>query len=289
MSSQCTIYEFSTGLIKRFEESQGKWISQGFTGKLENNNCPIPEKLQSAIFRRYFSVDESLAYYNSESEQLIVVLKTIDEYSVLAVGRRETDRAYRPFLAFRYFWLSTLNNTNIDGLGTLLLWWLQAGKPHFEFSGTPNEPQLPQCCTGIDLERDNFEGNSVREIKKIIFLDEQRIITSINIDSILINPNHEDHSLITQFIRNNSTSTIFFAQGLSDKIQEFTKVSTAPIIEIPEEIKSENQGEQRDLDSQESEREQDEKNENGAAQPPIIKIPEETKPEDQVVPLDFLV
>lgn len=131
MSSQCTIYEFSTGL-KKVQDSKGKWVSAGFT-TVEDNNYPIPEKLRRGICRRDFSVNESLAYHNSESEQLIVILKTIDEYSVLAVGTTVNDDRGRSFLAFRYFWLSTLNDTNIDGLGTLLLWWLQAENPIMNF------------------------------------------------------------------------------------------------------------------------------------------------------------
>lgn len=92
-------------------------------------------------------------------------------------------------------------------------------------------------------------------------------LDSINISCILINPNYKNPQLIREIIGEHSTSTIFFGQGLSDKVQEFATVSLSPtlpsisIIKIQEKTEPENQ---------EPEQEKPNKDPLTAVQPPVL-------------------
>jgi hypothetical protein len=127
------IHQFSTG-IKADRDSQGRWISRGFTGQYMNLTLPqIPETVQRSIRNKEFAVAEG-AY--SDDPAIVVRVVPGDEsesdWSVVATVTRGRDEYERPFSAYRYFLCEGAEN-----LWRLLEWMeSQSSVPVFE----PFEP-----------------------------------------------------------------------------------------------------------------------------------------------------
>jgi len=101
------IHQFSTG-IKADKDSQGRWISRGFTGRFMNLTLPqVPEAVQRSIRNKEFAVAEG-AYSDDPALVARVVLGdnsdgSVPGWSVVATVTRGRDEYERPFSAYRYF------------------------------------------------------------------------------------------------------------------------------------------------------------------------------------------
>ncbi|NJR73008.1 MAG: hypothetical protein HC773_03490 [Scytonema sp. CRU_2_7] len=160
------IYEFSRELID-ISQKNGKYVSGGFGSEVGRFHHPVPEKIKDAVNRGDFRINDNYPPHTKlqanmvfrhcdwnevegsnlinrellQQQEYALVAREIDEYSVLAVASGAIDDKNRPLVVYRYFWLSKPEE-NIDGIGVLLKWWLNAGKPKFEFLETHNSNEL---------------------------------------------------------------------------------------------------------------------------------------------------
>ncbi|MFB2920756.1 peptidoglycan-binding domain-containing protein [Aerosakkonema funiforme] len=162
------IEEFS----RKFYETQknGKFVSGGFDREVGLGNKIVPEKIQQAVNEGYFRINDS---YAPEGEEFALVAREIDEYSVLAVARSILEDGGRPVVAYRYFWLEKHQNEDIDGIGTLLIWWEKVGTPKFQFNWHPKQLEFycadTYSCDDV-LKAFNSEKQQPPKIDKIPFL-----------------------------------------------------------------------------------------------------------------------
>jgi len=150
MTSTCTIYEFSNELINtQYSQKYQRYVSGGYGREVGPSNHPVPNAIQNAVNKNLFRINDN---YPPEFGQIALIARDIDQYSVLAVATRESDDGNRPLVAYRYFWLDKSAGGNFDGIGTLLLWWLNNSKPQFEFKQTVAPKQLVEV-----LSREQFD------------------------------------------------------------------------------------------------------------------------------------
>lgn len=126
------IHEFRRG-FRNIHQKNGILVSGGYEKEVVSENYPVPEKIKKAVTKHCFRIHDS---YPPENGELALIARDIDEYSVLAVANSVPEDGTRPAIAYRYFWLE--KPKNIDGIGTLLLWWIKVGKPYFSFEKYEN-------------------------------------------------------------------------------------------------------------------------------------------------------
>ncbi|RUT00751.1 hypothetical protein DSM106972_071600 [Dulcicalothrix desertica PCC 7102] len=135
------IHEFSREFID-IREKDGKLVSGGFgASEIAHETHPVPDKIKQAVNRGDLRINDS---YPPLQQEFALLAKEIDEYAILAVATREHDDKNRPLIAYRYFWLEKPeNNSNddIDGIGTLILWWQDSKQPKFNFKNSNNHLQ----------------------------------------------------------------------------------------------------------------------------------------------------
>jgi hypothetical protein len=146
------IYEFSREFIN-ISQKDGKWVSGGFGSEIGLSNRPVPEKIQDIVKRGDFQINDN--YPPKENEYALIAWE-VDEYSVLTVATRLEDDKTRFFNAYRYFWLEKNASQDIDGIGTLLIWWRNAGEPKFDFQWNPSNSTLEYTATSYS-QRESYE------------------------------------------------------------------------------------------------------------------------------------
>ncbi|BAZ28855.1 hypothetical protein NIES4074_12900 [Cylindrospermum sp. NIES-4074] len=128
-NSDYYVHEFSRQLIDT-SKKDGRWVSGGFGKEVGESEFPIPEQIKQAVNQGEFRINDN--YPPADGEHALIA-KEIDDYSVLAVATREfDDKGNRNLVAYRYFWLKRIIK-DMDGVGTLLEWWINQGEPKFEF------------------------------------------------------------------------------------------------------------------------------------------------------------
>lgn len=137
------IHEFSRELID-ITQKDGKWVSGGFgASEIANVTHPVPDKIKEAVIRGDLRINDN---YPPKKQEFALLAKEIDEYAILAVATGESDDKNRPLIAYRYFWLEkpqqNNNNQDIDGIGTLILWWQESKQPKFNFQSNSNPNNL---------------------------------------------------------------------------------------------------------------------------------------------------
>ncbi|MCL1463932.1 peptidoglycan-binding domain-containing protein [Argonema galeatum] len=131
------IEEFSREFYET--EKDGKIVSGGYNNEVGLGTTTVPPKIKEAVDRGDFRILDS---YPPQGGKFALIGREIDKYSVLAVATSLREDGSRPGVCYRYFWLEKPQNENIDGIGTLLLWWEKVVKPKFEFNWQPNNPRL---------------------------------------------------------------------------------------------------------------------------------------------------
>lgn len=160
------VYEFSRGFINLVFKN-GKWISEGFASEIGISNCPVPPKIQDAVNRGEFRVNDN---YPPKENDYALIAREVDEYSVLVVVTRLEDNKTRFLNAYRYFWLEkpsqNIDAQNIDGIGTLLFWWFNSKTPKFDAQWNYNSTNLnyltkyytyEQCYQSYEQYKLNFQ------------------------------------------------------------------------------------------------------------------------------------
>jgi hypothetical protein len=140
LSGSLKIYEFSTGFINvQFSQTYRRWISEGVGEKIGQYNHPVPEKIKLAVNQDSFQINYQ--DYPQDNELSLIALD-IDEYSILAVATGEIDDKNRRLVAYRYFWAEK-SHPDVDGIGSLLLWWFTNSQPRFVMNEDYAKKQLP--------------------------------------------------------------------------------------------------------------------------------------------------
>ncbi|MEH1860058.1 MAG: caspase family protein [Nostoc sp.] len=125
------VYEFSDGLIP-VRNRQGEWVSGGFACNFSNINHVIPKKIQIAINNQYFLLNNN---YPPKENEVALIGFNLEEYHVIVIATGLRDDVSRPLVARRYFWLEN-SDKDIDGVGSLLIWWFASGQPQFKCDPT---------------------------------------------------------------------------------------------------------------------------------------------------------
>ncbi|MFB2968602.1 hypothetical protein ACE1CD_06495 [Aerosakkonema sp. BLCC-F183] len=140
------IYEFSRGFHRR--EIDGQWVSGGYAELIAQESYSVPEEIQRAVAQGYFKIKNG---YAPNPGDKALIAREFKEYSVLAVATRERDDKARYPTGYRYFWLiksqikainsisrepSDIENESrkLDGVRTLLEWWIENKKPCFQMN-----------------------------------------------------------------------------------------------------------------------------------------------------------
>ena len=132
------VHEFSRVFVN-VSFKDGKWVSGGYGDEVGKSNHPIPDPIKTAVEGGDFRIYDS---YPPKENDYALIGREIDKYSVLAVATTVQDYHNRYAVAYRYFWLEKTAFQDIDGVGTLLIWWLIEGKPKFDFQWNPNNSTL---------------------------------------------------------------------------------------------------------------------------------------------------
>jgi hypothetical protein len=143
---QVEIHEFSRGF--REVQINGEWVSGGFGNAIARSNYKsglideIPEPIRNTV--DYGNNHENLlgiptAYNPPEGAVSLIAREIDDQYSILAVAnKQDEDKGRTEIVGYRYFWLdkySKINrrNPNMDGVGTLLQWWLLSNNDSLQY------------------------------------------------------------------------------------------------------------------------------------------------------------
>jgi len=143
-----SIHQFSSGIINPTINQKGEWVSQGYESEIANESHPVPEEIEQAVNTtklggwRGFGIPDA---YPPKPGQIALIARDLGTYCVLAVANIQKDEGNRPFIAYRYFWLDKtqfsnhFNQQDCDGIGTLLLYWQQRGKPQYNIGELHNK------------------------------------------------------------------------------------------------------------------------------------------------------
>jgi hypothetical protein len=167
---QVEIQEFSRGFIKEVQIND-KWVSGGYGSAIARSNYrsglvdEIPEPIRSTVDHGY-NHENFLgipAAYNPPEGQVSLIAREINEqYSILAVAnKQDEDKGRSEIVGYRYFWLdkkSVINSShpNMDGVGTLLQWWLSNNTDSLRYVFDMN----PSSFRGEKLICDKYLINS---------------------------------------------------------------------------------------------------------------------------------
>ncbi|KYC35194.1 hypothetical protein WA1_08530 [Scytonema hofmannii PCC 7110] len=130
-NAEVEIYEFSRGFSEVLEN--GCWISGGFGNAIDRSNYDgeIPAPIQQYINnnQNIFGIPTGFA---PPKKEVALIARVIDaRYCVLAVANYlgKDNKGRDGIIGYRYFWLDRNSEINqhleLDGVGTLLNWWLQ--------------------------------------------------------------------------------------------------------------------------------------------------------------------
>ncbi|MGK7876137.1 MAG: hypothetical protein AB4426_23420 [Xenococcaceae cyanobacterium] len=193
MNSQnsISIYEFSRGFSNaHYSEQYQTWVSEEPTQSIDRENFPVPQPIQEAVENGDFAINDN---YPPESDEFALIARNIGKYSVLAVATGEIDAAGRPLVAYRYFWLErfqvrqeeTGEETELDGIGTLLGWWYRASQPRYhldENQNLPIERQKYPVNLYLTQEFDSYFPEVAGIFSQITYLPDARIAEKNNDD-----------------------------------------------------------------------------------------------------------
>lgn len=140
LSGDLKIHQFLTGFLDvKFSSVHRRWVTGGFGEKIGHYDHPVPEKIKLAVNKGYFHINDS---YPPLEDEVALIAIDIDEYSILAVATREIDDKNRLLVAYRYFWLEK-SHPDVDGIGSLVLWWFTNSQPRFIMNKNSPLAQLP--------------------------------------------------------------------------------------------------------------------------------------------------
>ncbi|MBD2183038.1 peptidoglycan-binding domain-containing protein [Aerosakkonema funiforme] len=217
--SSIQIYEFS----REFDETEkdGKTVSGGYKNEVGPGTRDVPPKIKEAVKRGDFRILDS--YEPQKGEFALIGREINDKYSVLAVATSLTEDGSRPGVCYRYFWLEKRQDEDIDGIGTLLIWWKKVGEPKFEFNWHKKN---------LDFYRANtYSRNDFYQKQSQYHSEVENTIDQINYSSYELKNNgkkisYEVWHCVALYFDKSSTFSISWAWNVKklDKNQIFTMI-----------------------------------------------------------------
>ncbi|MFN6460763.1 MAG: hypothetical protein RMZ41_002815 [Nostoc sp. DedVER02] len=167
MARKIEIYEFSRAFENvHYSDKYNSWVSGGYASEKINrfNKTPHPD-IRKAVTSGYFSLNDSYPPVNGE---VALIGCDLGIYSLLAVANGQIDDGNRPTIGYRYFWLEKeKDDTEIDGLGTILSWWLQSEKPQFDMEKARYQ-ETPEVSLTDVVTRETFKAEFEAAIANIV-------------------------------------------------------------------------------------------------------------------------
>ena len=131
-SSTFSIHQFSSGIINPQQNEKGTWVSGGYGKEIDKESFPVPAEIRKAVNTsskhgwRGFGIPDA---YPPPMGEFALIARELKNYYVLAVANQQQDNSYRPFIAYRYFWLKKEEHKgknyfhDFDGIATLFFHW----------------------------------------------------------------------------------------------------------------------------------------------------------------------
>lgn len=169
--TRCEIYEFSRKLLEpRWSRQHDRYVSTGFDREIGHENREVPREIVTAVYKHAFRINDN---YPPPEGEIALIAKEMGKYAVLAVATGLIDDSDRPLIGYRYFWLEKpADDERIDGIGTLLAWWIDRKSPCFQLqpsSSSKNTSQNADWLESKDYIRRYFTDsieNYFREISR---------------------------------------------------------------------------------------------------------------------------
>jgi hypothetical protein len=185
------VYEFSRAFdgIKKIDRYG--WVSGGYSPeKINRANRDVPKEIRQAVFANLFALNDN---YPPDEGKLALIAREIAGknqerqgvlYAVLAVANQQRDDGGRPTVGYRYFWLESDANSDLDGVFTLLYWWILRQNElmlYFDMqkasnSGTPQSMQTVGYFSDLSHHSEIQEkAEAVRAIPQLEYFGEDAV------------------------------------------------------------------------------------------------------------------
>ena len=129
------VHQFSRDFVDiTWSAKYQRKISRGYNKEIGNYDIAVPQKIRDAVTDNKFRINDSYPPY---LDNIALIGRQIDNYSILAVATSGIDDGNRPLVAYQYYWLEK-DRENEDGLGQLLEWWYQQNQPCNELTNISN-------------------------------------------------------------------------------------------------------------------------------------------------------
>ncbi|MEG3436422.1 hypothetical protein V0288_04760 [Pannus brasiliensis CCIBt3594] len=153
--TQCEIYEFSRKLLEpRWSRRHDRYVSTGFDREIGHENREVPHEIVNAVYNNAFRINDS---YPPPAGEIALMAREMGKYAVLAVATGLIDDSDRPLIGYRYFWLEKpADDEGVDGIGTLLAWWLDRKSPCFQLQPSSYYKNAFKNDSFVSLDRNNY-------------------------------------------------------------------------------------------------------------------------------------
>ncbi len=123
LNKQAKIYEFSRQFLEpKWSDVFNQYVTTGFDKEIGWESKKVPKDIVNVVHNHLLRINDN---YPPGENDIALIARELKKYAILAVATRLMDDRHRPLVAYRYFWLKkTTREQNIDGVGTLLKWWL---------------------------------------------------------------------------------------------------------------------------------------------------------------------
>jgi peptidoglycan hydrolase-like protein with peptidoglycan-binding domain/DNA-directed RNA polymerase subunit F len=187
-----SIHQFSSGILKPQKNQNGQWVSGGDNGDIDKKSHDVPQEIKDAVIslgdgRRRFGIPDA---YPPQLGHYALIARELENYCVLAVANTQMDNFYRPFIAYRYFWLDKQefqnqpNFADFDGIATLLYHWKQKGNPQYNIGEWTNSPEFYttswEQLKEYRIKTQFFQQKSTRVLKLISSINSNNQSLSYN-------------------------------------------------------------------------------------------------------------
>ena len=149
------INEFSSNVkIEEFPGNPSRLVykepKSGFRDAYPDSN--IPDIIKTAIRKEHKVQISSLTSPTGNTKAILC--RQIGDYSLLAIATKEFEEDYpRAFTGYRYFWLEAPFQGAVEGIITLINWWLKSDQPSF----VPEPIQPEQSYFAQPVYAENFK------------------------------------------------------------------------------------------------------------------------------------
>ncbi|MDJ0731237.1 MAG: hypothetical protein QNJ33_14720 [Crocosphaera sp.] len=128
-NQQAKIYEFSRKFLEaKWSDTFNQYVTTGFDKEIGWESKKVPKDIINVVHNHLLRINDN---YPPQQNDIALIARELKKYAILAVATRLMDDRYRPLVGYRYFWLEKpQKNDEIDGVGTLLKWWINQWNNH---------------------------------------------------------------------------------------------------------------------------------------------------------------